>query len=268
MYNKNTKIVCTLGPSSDSVSEITSLVHAGMNVARLNFSHGTYEHHLKIINNLRTVEKKTGRRIGILQDLQGPKIRLGTLPKEGIQIKKSEQIVITIKNITGERTSKGVTVPIQYKNIVKDAKPKDILFINDGVIEIKIEKVTKDSLVCKVLAGGLLKSRQGVNSSTASISANPLTQKDKEDLIFGLKTNVDYIALSFVREPKDIETLRNLIQKNKKDTKIIAKIERHEAVKNLKKIIEITDGVMVARGDLGIDLPAAQVPIVQKRMIK
>jgi len=267
MYNKNTKIVCTLGPSSDSVSEITNLIHAGMNVARLNFSHGTHDHHLKIIKNLRTAEKKTGKRIAILQDLQGPKIRLGDLPPEGVLIKKGEKITLTINKIVGKKTAKETLIPIQYKGIVKDAKPKDILLISDGIIEVKIEKVTKDSLICRVTAGGLLKSKQGVNSSTASISAKPITEKDRQDLIFGLKNNVDYIALSFVRNPEDIEELRNLINRHKKNTKIIAKIERHEAVKNLKKIIEITDGVMVARGDLGIDLPAEQVPIVQKRMI-
>jgi pyruvate kinase len=267
MYTKNTKIVCTLGPASDSVSEITNLIHAGMNVARLNFSHGTYEHHSKIIKNLRKAEKMTGRRIAILQDLQGPKIRLGDLPEEGIEIKKGEIIELTINKILGKKTPKETIIPIQYKGIIKDAKAKDLLMINDGIIEVQITKVTKTSLFCKVTAGGLLKSKQGVNSSTASISAKPITEKDRKDLEFGLKNNVDYVALSFVREPKDIEELRALIRKQKKDAKIVAKIERHEAVKNLEEIIEISDAVMVARGDLGIDLPAAQVPIVQKRMI-
>lgn len=267
MYTKNTKIVCTLGPSSDSVSEITNLIHAGMNVARLNFSHGTYEHHTKIITNLRKAEKITGRRIAILQDLQGPKIRLGELPKEGIEVKKGETIRITINKVVGKKIGKEILIPIQYKGIVKDAKAKDLLLINDGIIEIKIEKVTKDSLFCRVITGGLLKSKQGVNSSTASISAKSITEKDRKDLTFGLKTNVDYVALSFVRSPKDIQELRTLIHRHKKDTKIVAKIERHEAVNNLEEIIQITDAVMVARGDLGIDLPAEQVPIVQKRMI-
>jgi len=267
MYTKNTKLVCTLGPSSDSVSEITNLIHAGMNVARLNFSHGTYEHHTKIITNLRKAEKITGRRVAILQDLQGPKIRLGDLPAEGIEVKKGEIINLTIKKVVGKKTSKEILIPIQYKGIVKDAKAKDILLISDGIIEIKIEKVTKESLFCRVTAGGLLKSKQGVNSSTASISAKPITEKDRQDLTFGLKNNVDYVALSFVRDPQDIKDLRELIRRHKKNTKIVAKIERHEAVKNLEEIIQITDAVMVARGDLGIDLPAAEVPIVQKRMI-
>jgi len=267
MYTKNTKLVCTLGPSSDSVSEITNLIHAGMNVARLNFSHGTYEHHTKIITNLRKAEKITGRRVAILQDLQGPKIRLGDLPAEGIEVKKGEIINLTIKKVVGKKTSKEILIPIQYKGIVKDAKAKDILLISDGIIEIKIEKVTKESLFCRVTAGGLLKSKQGVNSSTASISAKPITEKDRQDLTFGLKNNVDYVALSFVRDHQDIKDLRELIRRHKKNTKIVAKIERHEAVKNLEEIIQITDAVMVARGDLGIDLPAAEVPIVQKRMI-
>ena len=238
-----------------------------MNVARLNFSHGSYEHHTKIIKNLRKSEKKTGKRIGILQDLQGPKIRLGTLPEKGIEVKKGELITITTANTVGKKTSKEILIPIQYKEIVKDTKINDILLINDGIIEIKIEKVGKNFILCKVITGGILKSKQGVNSSTTSISANPITEKDKKDLQFGLKNNVDYVALSFVRHPKDIEKLRDLIQKQKKNTKIVAKIERHEAVQNLEEITKIADAVMVARGDLGIDIPAEQVPIVQKRMI-
>ncbi|MBD3330950.1 pyruvate kinase [Candidatus Peregrinibacteria bacterium] len=268
MQTKKTKIVCTLGPSSDSVSEITELQNAGMNVARLNFSHGTYKHHKHIIDNLRKVEKKSGKLIGILQDLQGPKIRIGEMG-EGFKIKKGEVITLTVKKIKGYRDSKkGAIIPIQYKNIIKDTKPKDIILINDGLLEIQITKKSRTELKCKVKVGGLVESRKGVNVPTASISAPAITSKDKKDLKWGLKQNVDYVALSFVKSKKDIQELRRLIKKHKSDAKIVAKIERHEAVDNLKEIIKESDAIMVARGDLGIEIPAERVPIVQKKIIK
>ncbi|MFH1284404.1 MAG: pyruvate kinase [Candidatus Peregrinibacteria bacterium] len=267
MHNKNTKIVCTLGPSSDSTSEIAALIRAGMNVARLNFSHGTYPHHAKMIKNLHKAEKETGRVIGILQDLQGPKIRIGEMPEDGIKVKKSDTIILTSRNIIGNQTNGKTEIPVQYKNITKDIKKGDVLLINDGLIETYVLKVTKTDIFCKVKFGEIIKSHQGINSPTASISAATITEKDKRDLKFGLKHNVDFVALSFVKSQKDIENLRSLIQKQKKNTPIIAKIERHEAVKNLKAIIKSADGVMVARGDLGSDMPPEQVPIIQKRII-
>lgn len=267
MHIKKTKIVCTLGPSSDSVPELLGLVHAGMNVGRLNFSHGTYEHHTKIINNLRKVEKKTGIRIGILQDLQGPKIRIGEMPKKGIEVKNNKIFRLTIDKIIGKSDETEIVIPIKYKNIAKDVKKGDIILINDGLIEVKVEKKYKKDLICRAKSGGIIKSGNGVNIPTASISVPTITSKDKKDLQFGLKHNVDFIALSFVKNKKDIEELRKLIKKEKKHTKIIAKIERHEAVKNLKEIVRAADGIMVARGDLGVDIPPEQVPIVQKRII-
>ena len=267
MYTKNTKIVCTLGPASDSLKEVSALAKAGMNVARLNFSHGTFEHHEKLIKTIHKAEKETGKRIGVLQDLQGPKIRIGEMPEKGILLKKDDIFELTTRKIIG-KTEKGKTIlPISYKNLVKDIKKDDIILINDGLIETRVLKKTKDSLVCRVIFGATVKTRQGVNFPTASASVETITLKDKKDLKFGLKHNVDFVALSFVKSKKDIDDLRKLIQKEKKDTKIIAKIERHEAVTNLREIIKAADGVMVARGDLGSDLPPEQVPIVQKRII-
>ena len=263
MHSKHTKIVCTLGPASDSENEILKLVKAGMNIARLNFSHGTYEHHKKLIKNIHKVEKITGKRIGILQDLQGPKIRIGDTPTEGIKIKKNQKFKLSISVKTANQNE----IPVQYKGIVKDAKKSDTILINDGLIELKVIKKGKDYLECKAVNGGIIKKGNGINIPTGSISQAAITKKDKEDLIFGLKNNVDFIAISFVKSEKDIEELRELINKSGKNTKIIAKIERHEAVKNLKAIIKTSDGVMVARGDLGVEIPAEQVPIVQKRMI-
>ena len=267
MHSKNTKIVCTLGPASDSEKEILKLVKAGMNIARLNFSHGTYKHHKKLIRNIHKVEKITGQRIGILQDLQGPKVRIGKMPEEGIEVKKNEKFLLSISAKIGIRTKEKTIIPIKYKGIIKDAKKSDTILINDGLIETKVIKKGKDYLECKAINAGTIKTGNGVNIPTGNISQPAITKKDKEDLKFGLKNNVDFIAISFVKSEKDIENLRELIKKLGKDTKIIAKIERHEAVKNLKAIIKTADGVMVARGDLGVDIPAEQVPIVQKRII-
>lgn len=268
MYTKNTKIVCTLGPASDSITELENLVSSGMNVARLNFSHGTYEHHLKIIKNIRIVEKKTGKRIGIMQDLQGPKIRIGEMPDEGIEIKRGENVTFTTKNIKGTRKGNKAIIPIQYKNITKDVKKGDTLFIDDGLFEVKILKKDQTSLYCKVKVGGILKRHKGINCPSSSISAPAITTKDFKDLLWGIKNNVDFVALSFVKSEKDIIKLQKILSARHSKIKIIAKIERHEAIKNLKRIIKKTDAVMVARGDLGIEIPAEKVPIIQKLIIR
>ncbi len=260
MHTKNTKIVCTLGPSSNSVTEITELIQAGMNVARLNFSHGDYKSHQSLIKNIHISEKGTGKRIGILQDLQGPKIRINKMEEE-IILKKGQTFTLTSKNITGTKN----IIPIRYPRLTKDVKKNDIILIHDGVVEVKVLRKNKDGLLCKTRTGGKIKEGYGVNFPTSTLKTATITPKDKKDLKFGLKHKVDFVALSFVKSEKDIRDLRKLIGKH--SPKIIAKIERHEAVKNLKKIIKEADGVMVARGDLGTDIPAEQVPIVQKRII-
>ena len=268
MHNKNTKIVCTLGPASDSVPEITRLIQAGMNVARLNFSHGDHKDHARIIKNLRKAEKNTGKTVGLLQDLQGPKIRIGEMPKKGIKIEQGKLVTVTTEKIIGFQKNGKVTIPIGYKDLLKDVKTGDAILINDGLIELQITKKYKNQLTCKVKTEGLIKTRQGINLPTASISKKTITLKDKKDLEFGLRHNVDFVALSFVKSKKDINDLRKLIEKAGKDTPIIAKIERHEAVTNLTEIIRASDGVMVARGDLGVDIEPERVPIVQKQIIR
>lgn len=268
MHIKNTKIVCTLGPSSNSVSEITKLVQAGMNVARLNFSHGEYKTHQELIDNIHKVEKITGKRIGILQDLQGPKIRLGELPPEGIAIKKGDTFILTGKKVNFKTKSKNLQIPIQFKLFTKDLKKNDPILINDGIIETQVVQIIdRENVKCFVKYGGVLKNHAGVHLPAITESIETITEKDKKDLQFGLKNNVDYVALSFVKSARDIEDLRKLIKKAKKETKIIAKIELKLAVENLEAIIKTVDGAMVARGDLGIDIPAEQVPIIQKRII-
>jgi pyruvate kinase len=260
MYTKNTKVVCTLGPSSDSVSEIVNLINAGMNVARLNFSHGDYPDHKKIINNVHKAEKITGKTVGILQDLQGPKIRIGEMPEEGIEVKKGEEFLLTPQKVKGK---KGI-IPITYNSLNKDVKKGNTILIEDGMIVVQAIKKTTKGIICKTKFGGIIKNRKGVNFPDSNVSVPTITAKDKQDLKFGQKLKVDFVALSFVKSKKDIIDLRKLM---KYKTPIIAKVERHEAVKNLKEIIKASDGVMVARGDLGSDLAPEQVPIVQKRMI-
>lgn len=250
MYSKKTKIVCTLGPASDSVKEIIQLIEAGMNVARLNFSHGSYENHQKIIKNIRIAEEKTGTRIGILQDLQGPKIRVGEIEEK--KIKKGEQF----------------NLPLNNEKILKFLKKGHRVLVNDGLVELEVIKVLKTTVKCLAKTDGTISKGNGVHFPDSNISISTITLKDKADLKFGLKNNVDFIALSFVKSVQDIKELRALIKKHGSEKKqIVAKVERHEAVKNLKSIIRSADAVMVARGDLGVDVPAEKVPIIQKRMI-
>lgn len=260
---RRTKIIATLGPSTEEKSEIQALAEAGMNIARLNFSHGEYPQFEKIVKNIRTVEKEHGKIITIMQDLQGPKIRLGELPKEGIRIKKGEVITFTTR-----KSKNGIF--IHYPALTKVLKKGHNLLIEDGLLRTKILSVKGDKVTAKVIAGGLLKSHKGINIPDSKLPAHEsLTKKDKADLKFGVKTlKVDAIAVSFVESAKDIERVKKEISKyTKREVPVIAKIERREALKNLGAIINAADGVMVARGDLGIEIKAEMVPIEQKRIL-
>ncbi len=264
MNEKKTKIVCTIGPASETPEMIRQLISAGMNVARLNFSHGNYAEYSRIIKTIRSVSAKMKQTVAIMQDLQGPKIRIGEMPKEGVWIKEGQKLTLTTKEIMGNEKE----IPVQYKNLPKDIDTKDRILINDGMIELKVKKVKKEDIECEVTTGGLVKSHKGINVPTASISANPITEKDKQDLIFGIKNDIDYVALSFVKNAKNIRELRELIRLRHGKVKIIAKIERHEAIDNMEEIIHEADGVMVARGDLGVEIPAENVPVIQKNIIR
>jgi pyruvate kinase len=263
MIHKNTKIVCTLGPASENVHTIEKMILAGMNVARLNFSHGDYSEFARLIRNIRAASKKLGVPIAIMQDLQGPKIRVGEMPEKGISIKKNEIVILTTSNVTGVPGK----IPVQYKGLPQDVRKNDRILIDDGLLELHVLKIKGHDITCRVINSGTVYKHKGINVPTASISANPITSKDKQDLAFALENDVDYVALSFVKSPKNIIELRELIRRKHGQAKIIAKIERHEAVDNLESIIQETDGVMVARGDLGVEVPAETVPLIQKRMI-
>ncbi|MBI5152576.1 pyruvate kinase [Candidatus Peregrinibacteria bacterium] len=263
MPKKNTKIIATLGPSSYSKNILRKMVNAGMNVVRLNFSHGAYSEFKEMIKNVREVSAVTGEKIAIIQDLQGPKLRIGEMPAKGVLIKNGAKIILTTKNLIGNSK----IIPIQYKNLPREVKRGDIILIDDGMIELRVIYDRHQNIYCKVLKGGIIKSHKGMNVPGVSIKANPITQKDKRDALFGIKNDVDYIALSFVKSAKDIIRLKKFIKAHRGKCRVIAKIERPEAVKNLKKIIQTADGIMVARGDLGVEMPAETVPLIQKRII-
>ena len=265
---KRTKIVCTLGPASDQKRMIKKMIKSGMNVARLNLSHNVHSYHKKVIQNVRLVSKELKIPVGIILDLQGPRIRLGDLPEEGIKLIKGKKVVLTTADVLKNK------IPVTYKNMHKDVKAGQRILIADGLIELLVEKVVKQDLHCKVISGGMISSHKGINLPDTAVSLPALSEKDKKDLAFGMRNNVDFVALSFVRNAREVKSLKRLITKHARELKrkvlpkIIVKIERNEALENFDEILKATDAVMVARGDLGIELPAEQVPIKQKQIIE
>lgn len=267
--NPNTKIVATLGPSSETKEGIRALIQAGMNIARLNFSHGSYDEFKQIVKTIRELEKEMKKTILIFQDLQGPKIRLGVLPAEGIVVKKGQTLRFDTRSSTFKAGSK--TLPLPYAPLPKVLKVGHRLFIEDGLIRTRVARLQGSVVELKVEVGGLLKSHKGVNIPDSKLPNElALTPKDRKDLNFGVKVlKVDGIALSFVEEDEDITRVRAKVQSlSKKPTFLIAKIERPKALKNLSSIVEAADALMVARGDLGVETPAEEVPLVQKQIIQ
>lgn len=261
---KRTKIVATIGPASNSKEIIVKLAEAGANVLRLNFSHGSHEDHLHVVNTVREVNQEYGYNLAMLQDLQGPKIRVGNVKNNGVEVVEGQELVISSNKLEGtsEKVSTG------YKEIVNDVKPGDTILIDDGKIELKALSVGKEELVTEVIHGGMLKSKKGINLPESNVSAPSLTKKDRKDLLFGLEYEMDWIALSFVRKADDIRELKAIIKEAGRHTRVIAKIEKPEAIKNIDEIIEESDGIMVARGDLGVEIPMHEVPIWQKKIVE
>lgn len=262
MHSNNTKIVATVGPASNTKEKLLELVMAGVDVFRLNFSHGSHEDHLKVIQHIKDINKTFNYSISILQDLQGPKIRIGEMEKD-VFLKEGSEIIIQTEPIVGnaERIS---TV---YTAITKDVKAGDTILIDDGKISLKVLAVNMKEVKCRVIYGGHLKSKKGMNLPDTDISEPSLTRKDKEDLLFGIKHDVDWIALSFVRTPSDIHQVKQIIAENGGRARVVAKIERPEAIKNMDAIIEAADAIMVARGDLGVEIKSEDVPIEQKKLV-
>jgi pyruvate kinase len=274
---KRTKIICTIGPATESVATLTKLAKAGMNCARLNFSHGSYKHHALLIKNIRSVAKKLNQPIAIIQDLQGPRIRLGELPEDGIPVKRGEKVALVYESHSklshnkSKPTRKRATMqslPTQ-EPLGEMVKAGEVILIKDGLVRMRATEVHGSTVIAVVEQGDVLTSSRGINLPESDLPDVVLTKKDKQDVEFGLKQKVDWFALSFVRNVKDIKQLQNLVpQKGDYQPKIIAKIERKEGVDNFDAILQSTDSIMVARGDLGIELPAEEIPLLQKDFIE
>ena len=260
-YNK-TKIIATIGPSSSDINILKEMIIAGVDVVRLNFSHGEKEFHKQIIKNVRKISEELQAPICILQDLQGPKIRVGEILNDSIELKDNEELKIVSKNVVGD--SRVISID---NDILYDIKSNERILIDDGKIELRVISSSKNEVLTKIIRGGILLPRKGINFPESNISLSSITEKDIEDLHFGLDNDVDWIALSFVRSEKDIKLLRKLIRERRKETRIIAKIEKPQAIKNIDKIIKSSDGLMVARGDLGVEMPMESVPIYQKKIV-
>ncbi len=259
-----TKIVCTIGPASRSPKILKELIQGGMNVARLNFSHGTQSEHLEVIERIRSLAAKSGKPVAILQDLAGPKIRIGKIKAGIITLESGALFTLTNQQNFGDEKR----VSISYPDLPKDVKQGDTLLLSDGALELEVLEATDQDVRCRVIIGGSLSSFKGINLPSRSIKAPSMTKKDKEDLAFGIEKEVDYVALSFVRSAVDAILARNFIEKRRSAIPIIAKIEKHEALENIDEIIHVVDGIMIARGDLGVETPLEKVPLVQKLLIQ
>jgi pyruvate kinase len=259
-----TKIVCTIGPASESDRVIESMVLNGLNVARLNFSHGNHDGHRSKIRSIRSISEKLGVPVAILQDLGGPKIRIGSVADPGIRLEVGDNFVLTSEHVeAGTRR-----VSVSYPRLHLEVREGDPILLADGMLELKVVSIKDPDIHCEVVQGGVLTSHKGINLPTRSVGLPALTEKDRADLQFGISQGVDYVAVSFVRKSKDVLDVKQLIEESGSKIPLIAKIEKHEAVKNLAEIMDVADGVMVARGDLGVEIPLAEVPLIQKRIIR
>lgn len=261
---RKTKIVCTIGPSSESLENVKKLILAGMNVARLNFSHGDFEEHGNRIKNIRQACKELNKNVAILLDTKGPEIRTGKLEVEPIELVQDEYITLTTEEILGNKDR----ISITYQDLPSDVEPGSTILIDDGLIGLTVIEVSGSEIKCRIVNGGTIKSKKGVNVPGVNISLPGITEKDANDITFGIEQDVDFIAASFVRKASDVLEIRELLAKhNASHIQIISKIENQQGVDNLDEILEASDGLMVARGDLGVEIPAEEVPLAQKLMI-
>jgi pyruvate kinase len=264
---RRTKIVCTIGPASSGPAELERLVAAGMDVARVNFSHGTHAEHAEVIRRLRQGDERWGRPVAILQDLQGPKIRLGTFGDGGggrVDLQPGRAFTLTAKPVSGSVERASVTHP-EY---LRQVRPGDQIWMDDGLIQLRVEETSGDEIHCRVVAGGRVSDHKGISLPHVPLPASCLTDKDKEDLRFGIRHGVDFVAVSFVRSAADIAEVRKFLHDQGADIPIVAKLERQEVLGNLAGVLTMVDAVMVARGDLGLDVPLEEVPHIQKDIIQ
>ncbi len=261
---RKTKIVCTIGPASESPEILEALIHGGMNVARLNFSHGTHEEHLKKIKTLRQISERLKQPVAILQDLGGPKIRIGMMKEGGVELKRGKEFYLTNQVLIGDETKATVT----YPDLPDELKRGDRVLLADGTIELKVLGSGGKDIQCQVIVGGILTSHKGMNFPTRTLQTSVFTEKDHADLLFGIQHGVDLVALSYIQRATDIEGVKGILKKESADIPVIAKIERKEALENIDEIISASDGIMVARGDLGLETPIEKIPNVQKKLIR
>ena len=260
-----TKIICTLGPSSENVTTLRKMMVAGMDVARLNFSHGNHAEHAGRMDLIRKLNKKYRRRIKILQDLEGYRIRIGKFKnRKSVELKKKQTVYLSNQEKRGPR---GI-IPFDYDGPLRDIKKGSFLYIDDGNIALVVKSSSKDSITAEVITPGIVKENKGVNIPGIKLKFKDMTEKDKKDLQFGIKNKVDFIAQSFVRNKKDVLNVKKLADCAKSRPRIIAKIENKEGIKNIDEILDVADGIMIARGDMGVSLPIYEVPIMQKMIIK
>ena len=264
MNSRHSKIVCTIGPATRSPRMIRKLIAAGMDVARLNFSHGTHQEHAQSIVMLRDAATEYKKPLAILADLQGPKIRTGALAGGGtVLLRAGQKFVVTVAKVLGDSTRVNTT----FQTLPREVKSGDRILLSDGLIELRVEKTTRSEVICQVVNGGVLGEHKGINLPGVKLRVPAITEKDRVDLRFALAHGADYIAASFVRRAEDVHLAKELVRRVKKDTPVIVKLEKPEAIDNLEQILPVSDGVMVARGDLGVEMNPEQVPVVQKNII-
>ncbi len=263
LKRRRTKIVATVGPASESPEMLKRLMNVGVNMFRLNMSHGEHSFHREVYQRIRKVSAELGKPTAILADLCGPKLRVGMFPDEGISLSTGEHVTVTTRDVEG---AVGL-IPSQYQMLAQEVKPNDRILLADGLLSLQVEQVEGTEITCTVRQGGTLRSRQGINLPGVDLSIPSFTDKDRKDAALALELGVDYLALSFVRKASDIQELRQVIQDAGRSTGIIAKIEKPEALEEIENIIALSDAIMVARGDLGVELPAEQVPLIQDELV-
>jgi len=259
---RKTKIVCTLGPASQESATLARMMDAGMDVARLNFSHGDHASHARTLAAVRSVAQKNRRVVGVLQDLAGPKIRLGSIAAEERVLEPGEMVNLFAGSQSGDHR-----LPVNYAHLAQDLEAGESILLADGMVELKVEKVAGEEVRCRVVVGGTISSHKGVNLPTTSLRIPAFTEKDRADLAMGLAHGVDFVAMSFVRSSEDLAPVLEMINHAEPRPLLIAKIEKPQAVEHLGEILSVVDGVMVARGDLGVEVPLSQVPMIQKKVI-
>ncbi|TBL81280.1 pyruvate kinase [Paenibacillus thalictri] len=262
---RKTTIVCTLGPAIRAGSTMTKAIEAGMNIARVNFAHGEMEDHLAAIEEVREAARNLNEQVSILLDIKGPEIRIGKLADDFVELTAGQSFILTTDLVLGDASR----VSVNHPNMPSEVVPGSVVLIDDGMLELRVEQIEGSNIICRVVAGGRLKPRKGVNLPGVHTSLPGVTERDREHIRFGIKHNADYIAMSFVRKAADVLEVRSMLNEGgKPNIKIIAKIENQEGLDNLDEIIAAADGIMVARGDLGVEIPVEEVPIAQKQMIR